>query len=227
MNGLFLTSTGTEIGKTFVTAALCHQLRTSRRPVTAIKPIISGVTDGTMEGTDTAIIADGLGLTLTPDVVNSISPFRYRAPLAPSMAAKLEGRTLDYDALIQTCKSALATNPFTIVEGVGGSFVPLTDDKLVANWIADLGLPSVVVAGSYLGTLSHITATLEAMAARDLPVKALVISESAGDEHPDFEETVKQARRWTDVPVIAVPRAKSPDGWRDTVDLTSLAAPIA
>ncbi len=222
MNGLFITATGTEIGKTFVTAALCHQLRAAGRPVNAIKPLISGVEDDKMSGTDTAIIAKALGKDLTPETLNAISPFRYKAPLAPSMAAKLEGKTLDYDALLHFCRDTMEQNPFCLVEGVGGSFVPLTDNKLVANWIHDLGLASIVVAGSYLGTLSHITATLEAMQARKLPVKALVISESAGDGHPNFEKTIEQASAWTDVPIIAIPRLSGKTPWRNAPDLISL-----
>lgn len=217
--GLFITSTGTEIGKTFVTASLCRQLKAAGKPVAALKPIISGIENDNMDGTDTAFIADGLDLPLTPEVVDAISPYRYKAPLAPSMAAKLEGRTLDYGALINTCQTALANNAFTLVEGVGGSFVPLTDEKQVAHWMADLALPSIVVAGSYLGTLSHITATLEAMAARGVGVSALVISETAGDGHPDFEETIHQAERWADVPVIGVRRIAGDRPWRNAPDL--------
>jgi dethiobiotin synthetase len=221
MAGLFITATGTEIGKTLVTASIAHQLRAAGKPVAAIKPIISGIDEADMSGTDTQIIADGLGRTLDADALNEISPFRYKAPLAPSMAAKLEGKTLNYDALIDTCKQVLSTNAFTLLEGVGGSFVPLTDAKQVAHWISDLSLNSVVVAGSYLGTLSHITATLEAMQARDLPVKALIISESAGEDHPDFDETIKQAEQWTDVPVIGIRRIAGDTPWRNAPDLIS------
>ncbi|MBL4838555.1 MAG: dethiobiotin synthase [Kordiimonadaceae bacterium] len=219
MSGLFITATGTEIGKTFVTAALCHQLRAAGKPVHAIKPLISGIDEADFSGTDTAILADSLGLDLDINTLDTISPYRYKAPLAPAMAAQLEGKTLDYTALLTFCRAALAQNPFCLIEGVGGSFVPLTHDKLVADWIKDLALPSVVVAGSYLGTLSHITATLEAMAARHLPVKALVISETAGTDHPDFDATVAQAKAWTDVPVIALPRLSATAGWQNAPDL--------
>lgn len=222
MSRLFITATGTEVGKTFVTAALCHQLKNAGKPVHAIKPLISGVEDAYMSGTDTAIIAEALGLPLTPDTLNSISPFRYKAPLAPSMAAELEGKTLDYDALLTFSKHALVNNQFCLVEGVGGSFVPLTNNKLVAHWIKDLGLSSVLVAGSYLGTLSHITATLEAMTARQLPVKALIISESQGAGHPDFENTLKQAAVWTDLPIIGIPRIPGPKAWENAPNLLSL-----
>jgi len=222
MRGLFVTATGTEVGKTMVTATLCHQLQKAGKPVTALKPIISGISESNMAESDTAIIAQSLDLPLSKDIQDQISPFRYKAPLAPSMAAKLEGKTLDYEMLITTCRASLGANPFTIIEGVGGSFVPLTDQQQVANWIADLGLASIVVAGSYLGTLSHITATLEAMAARSLPVQALIISESAGKDHPDFRETLQQAQNWSDVPVFALPRINGPRPWENAPSLLGI-----
>lgn len=222
MSGVFITATGTEIGKTFVTASLCHQLRQARRDVHAIKPLISGINEQDMSGTDTAIIAEALGLSLTQAHLNAISPCRYKAPLAPAMAAKLEGKQLEYQALLSFCKDAMARHDICLIEGVGGSFVPLTETKLVADWIKDLELPSIVVAGSYLGTLSHITATLEAMAARNLPVLALVICESAGDNHPDFDETIQQARNWANIPVIKQPRLEGPCVWQHSHNLLPL-----
>ena len=218
MKGLFITATGTEIGKTLVTAALCHQLRTAGRPVWAIKPVISGVTPETMTGTDTAIIANSLGLDLTTDVIERISPFRYKAPLAPSMAAAAEGRALDYEDLRRTCRITLAEQAFTLIEGVGGAFVPLTTDRLVADWIKDLGLPSLLVAGSYLGTISHTLATLEAMRGRDLLVNAIIISQSAGD-NPPLDDTVAEIKRLTGLPTLTLPRLTGEKPWHFAPDL--------
>lgn len=226
MSGLFITSTGTEIGKTFVTAALCHQLRQAGKAVTAIKPVISGIEDGNMDGTDTAAIAGGLGLPLTSETVDMISPFRFKAPLAPVMAAKLEGRTLDYQAVVDVCKNRIAANTFTLVEGVGGSFVPMTEDKLVADWIADLGLPSLLVTGSYLGTISHTIATVDAMCQRNLPIGAIIISESAPvpgqDPHPDLQETAHQIEHWCGLPVATVPRIEGTAPWKRASNLLAL-----
>jgi len=225
MKGLFITATGTEIGKTLVTAALTHQLRQAGQVVGAIKPIISGITEGEMEGTDTAIIASAMGQGLDEATLDTISPVRYKAPLAPSMAASLEGRVLDYDLLIETCRKAIDHPVCTLVEGVGGAFVPLTDDKLVADWIGDLELDSIIVAGSYLGTLSHIIATHEAMKARGLNVRGIVVSESPGDnpgDNPDFDDTLTEVRRWTKLPVIGIPRLHGAEPWQQAPDLTGL-----
>lgn len=222
MPNLFITSTGTEIGKTLVTAALCHQLSAQGETVTALKPIISGVDQNTMAESDTGVVAKALGLPLTEEVINQISPFRYKAPLAPTMAAEKEGKTLDYDAVIACCQQAMKTEGFTLIEGVGGSFVPLTDDKLVADWIKDLGLKSLLVAGSYLGTMSHILATLEAMQARGLEVIGIVISESPeGDifSNPDLKKTAREIEKLTKLPVATIPRISDEDAWREVPSL--------
>jgi dethiobiotin synthetase len=171
---------------------------------------------------------DGLGLPLPPETPEQLSPFRFAAPLAPAMAAKLEGRTLDFDAVVAVCRRTLASNPFTIVEGVGGSFVPMTDNTLVADWIAALALPSLLVTGSYLGTLSHTIATVDAMRTRGLSITAIIVSESAptsGDPHPDLAETAAQIRRWCDLPVAVIPRLAGNQPWRQAPALTHLIPP--
>ncbi|WP_308911315.1 dethiobiotin synthase [Pseudokordiimonas caeni] len=224
MTAFFITSTGTEIGKTLVTAALCHQLRAAGEKVRALKPIISGITDDDWAASDSGIIADALGLPFHISTLDALSPFRYKAPLAPSMAAALEGRTLDYGDLLKVCRAFLALDGTRLIEGVGGAFVPLTGRTLVADWIADLQLPSLMVTGSYLGTLSHSIATLEAMATRGLPVKAIVMSESAGGGHPDLYESAEALSKLVRLPVMALPRLKGDKPWAQAPDLTHLLA---
>lgn len=224
MSGLFITSTGTEIGKTLVTATLCHQARSQGREIMAIKPIISGI-DTDMTGSDTAVIADALGMPACADTWDRLSPFRFKAPLAPTMAAAKEGRTLSYDAVIDCCRTSLDSNPLTLIEGVGGSFVPLTEGKLVADWIKDLSLESILVTGSYLGTLSHTIATLEAMAARGLKTRAIVVSESAPGtlyDNPDLEETAAELEALCGLPVATIPRIQGGAPWQTAPNLLHL-----
>jgi len=225
MAGLFITSSGTEIGKTLVTAALCHQARKVDMDLTALKPIISGFDDSTMAESDTAVIAKALGLPIHADTLGQISPFRFKAPLAPTMAAKAEGRTLDYDAVIGTCRKALEADTFTLIEGVGGSFVPLTGERLVADWIADLELESLLVVGSYLGTISHTISTVEAMQARGLKVRGIIVSESAPGtiyDNPDLSETAEEIEGLTNLPVATIPRIQATDPWRHAPALLHL-----
>ncbi|UTW55200.1 dethiobiotin synthase [Kordiimonas sp. SCSIO 12610] len=222
----FITSTGTEIGKTMVTATLGFQLRATGSSVNAIKPIISGIPASKnlaedMIGTDTAAILDSLDLPLNRKEIDQTSPLRYKAPLAPSMAAKLEGKLLDYSEVLSICRAAINKNDTTLIEGVGGSFVPLTNDKLVADWIADLQIPSILVAGSYLGTISHTIATVDAMRIRGLPIRSIVISESGGEDHPDLNETAREIRQHTNLRTVLLPRINGDCPWRRAPNILS------
>lgn len=221
MTGLFITSSGTEIGKTLVTASLVYQCRVRHRTAMALKPVISGIEDG-WEGSDSAIIAQAMGRAPSKATLETLSPHAFLAPLSPAMAAKREGKELDIDAVLKTCRDALESFPLTLIEGVGGSFVPLRADYLVADWIKDLGLPSLLVVGSYLGAQSHALATFEAMRARGLAVTGLVVSETAGPGHPDFRETVETLRTLTGLPAVAVPRISGPRPWERAPDMTHL-----
>lgn len=205
----FMTSTGTEIGKTLVTAGLVAQYGYK-----AFKPLISGVTDQTMAGSDTDILARAQGMQPCLQTWDHLSPMRFKAPLAPSMAAQKEGRSLDYNQLIQLCRGWLSLHDQCLIEGVGGSFVPLVDDILVIDWIKDLNIPCLLVVGSYLGTISHTIATIEAMQNRGVVTERLYVSESAGDDHPDFHDSCAELKRVSDLPVIPIPRIHRADPWR-------------
>ncbi len=174
MTRLFVTATGTEVGKTLVTAALAHQLRALGRTVEALKPVLSGFDPA--GPSDAHEILAALGRPLTD--LDHISPWRFKAPLSPDVAAAREGRKIPFDDLIAFCRRAIDGDADTVlIEGVGGAFVPLDDRHSVADWIAALGLPALVVTGSYLGCLSHTIATVEAMCARNLDITALIVSE--------------------------------------------------
>ena len=121
MAAYFVTSTGTDIGKTFVTAALIRYLRESNQPVQALKPVVSGYDASVAETSDPAVLLDALGRPVTAEEVNRIAPWRFRAPLSPDLAAAREGRRIDFDELIKFSRTAIdaATGPL-FIEGVGG-----------------------------------------------------------------------------------------------------------
>ena len=223
MKRLFVTGSGTGVGKTLATAALAHQLRRAGRTVRAVKPVISGYTRETHGESDTALLLDSLGEAHAGDAIERISPFRFAAPLSPDMAAAREGRTVDYDALLDFCR-ACADGPedALLIEGVGGVMVPLTRDKTVLDWIAALGAPCLLVAGSYLGTISHTLTAAAALHRRGIALAGLVISESEESPVP-LAETLETIRRFAaGVPIAIVPRIPGSAPWRDAPDLTFL-----
>lgn len=114
LRALFIAGAGTEIGKTYVTAALIRHLREKGRSVLALKPLASGVPpidDPAFALSDTAILLTAQGLPITPETVASCSPWRFSAPLAPDQAAAREGRTLALDELVAWCDERLLSHP--------------------------------------------------------------------------------------------------------------------
>ncbi len=218
MSTLFVTATGTEIGKTLVTAALCHELRATGRPVRALKPVLSGYDPATLAESDPGVLLASLGEAVTAeavsaDAVAAIAPWRFAAPLSPDMAAAREGRRLDLAEIVAWCRAA-AGDPL-LIEGIGGAMVPLDDEHTVLDWIAALGAPALVVAGSYLGTISHTLTTLAAIRGRGVPVAGLVISESPESPVPPAETAATIARHAGPLPIRVVPRLPAgPAPWR-------------
>ncbi len=177
MPPVFVTATGTGLGKTFLTCALVRALRAAGQPVQALKPVASGIDPDAPEGGDTALLLEALGRRLTPDAMDAVSPWRFRAPLAPTMAARREGRSLDVDDVIAFCRRALAAagpQTWTVIEGVGGVMAPVDDRHTVLDWMAALDPRVVLVAGSYVGTISHTLTALEVLRARGLDPAAVV-----------------------------------------------------
>jgi dethiobiotin synthetase len=215
----FITATGTGIGKTFITAALARQAAALGRTVAAFKPVISGFDEADAASSDTGLLLVAQGLPVTRETIERISPWRFKAPLAPSMAAKLEGRTLDFDALVAFSKKALQSD-VALIEGVGGVMAPLDERHTMIDWIAAADAPVLLVTGSYLGTLSHSLTALEVLENRKIPLRAVIMSETENATVP-LANSADELRRWTKVPVIAVKR-RSGNDWHDVKELWGL-----
>ncbi len=117
-------------------------------------------------------------------VIDAIAPYRFTAPLSPHRAAAQEGKEIDVAELVRWTKHQLAigadVGALTLIEGVGGVMVPLTEQYTTLDWMAALDVPVVLVVGSYLGTISHTLTALEVLRARGLNVQALIMNETAG-----------------------------------------------
>ena len=143
---------------------------------------------------------------MTLPAIDAITPWRFAAPLSPDMAAAREGRKLDMTEIAVFCRDADTPNTTLLIEGIGGVMVPLAGRQTVRDLIADIGCPALLVAGSYLGTLSHTLTAVEALAARSVPLGGIVVSESPESPAP-LAETVATLQRLTaPVPVVGLPR---------------------
>ena len=207
MSGLFITGSGTEIGKTFVTSALIHEARRRGRPVAALKPVASGFDPARPADSDPGTLLAALGEQPTREALDRIAPWRFRAPLSPDSAAAREGCAIDFAALIEHSRNAIAAAAGTLlIEGVGGVMVPLDERHTVLDWIAALHVPAIVIGGSYLGAISHALTALDALSTRSLAVAALVVNETAQSSVALDETAATIARFASGVPVVTLPR---------------------
>jgi dethiobiotin synthetase len=207
MTAVFVTATGTDIGKTFVTAGLIRQFRAAGREADAIKPVVSGFDPAAWQDSDPAALIAALGRPLTLDEAERVSPWRFAAPLSPHMAARQEGRAIAYTEVVELCRRRMAARRgVLLIEGIGGIMVPIDDRHTVLDWMTLLRIPVILVAGTYVGTVSHTLTALEVLVRRNLNVAAVVISESQGSA-ASLEDTVATVERFAGViDVVGIPR---------------------
>jgi dethiobiotin synthetase len=210
VTAIFITATGTDVGKTFVAASLIGQLRQMGRTVEVIKPVVSGFDPNQTATSDPAVLIKALGVAVTLNAIEQISPWRFRAALSPDLAAQREGRKIDVDEVIAFCQSAVEQRQDTLlIEGVGGVMVPLDDQRTILDVMMALRLPLILVAGSYLGTISHTLTALDSLYRRDMNVMAVIVSETPGST-VSLNDTVTAISRFAD-PVIGLPRRRLHD----------------
>ena len=207
MTAIFITATGTDVGKTFVVASLIRLLRQMGRTVDAIKPIVSGYDATLAAASDPGVLIGALGLPFSPEAVERVSPWRFRAAVAPDLAARREGRSIDVDAVVAYCQGAIERRrDILLIEGVGGIMVPLDEHRTILDVMMALRVPLILVTGSYRGTISHTLTALDSLFRRDLNVLATIVNETPGSSIP-LGDVVASIGRFTD-PVIGLPRPR-------------------
>jgi len=203
----FITGTGTDIGKTWLACALLRHWQAEGRRVAAFKPILSGFDLRHAEASDAGQLLAALGRAVSTAELDAIAPWRFAAAMSPDMAAAQEGRDIDFDALVGfTRRSASADSCTTLVEGVGGVMAPLDARHTVRDWIAASGLSCVLVAGSYLGSLSHTLTALDALVKVGAVVKTIVVNETPGSTVGLDVMLVSLAQHAAGIPLLAIAR---------------------
>ncbi|MFT7776785.1 dethiobiotin synthase [Roseateles sp.] len=223
MKGFFITGTDTEIGKTFVTAALTRALAATGWRVAPIKPLAAGqeLIEGRWVNEDVATLlaAQNLGLADT-----DVGPLQFREPCAPHIAARLEGRHIDRDTLLEAVRATAAKADLALVEGVGGFRVPLTDTWDTADLAVDLGLPVILVVGLRLGCINHALLTAEAICSRGLTLAAWVAN-TVDPHQPHVADNLASVQAGLNAPCLGhLPRLSDPLAAPARLDVSPLVA---
>lgn len=206
MRGVFVTGTGTEVGKTVVAAAIARTAVAEGERVAVFKAAVTGLDDLPADGPrsgdigrfqaprpDHLVLRDAAGSAQSDE---EVAPYRYGPPMSPHLAAALAGEAIDPERLRDAARRATDGADFLVCEGVGGLLVPLSAEPryLVRDFAVDLALPLVVAASPGLGTINHTLLTIAAARRAGLGVAAVVLTpwpEEPGQIEASNRETIE------------------------------------
>lgn len=205
-SGLFITGTGTGVGKTYVGALIAQSLRTAGKRVGVYKPAASGceLRGGQLFSSDAEALWIAAG---RPGTLEAVCPQMFAAPMAPHLAARAEGRRVDAKLLREALEFWRETSDFVLVEGAGGLMSPVSDDDFNADLAEEFGYPLVVVTANELGTINATLQTLITAATyRDgLKVAGIVLnSPRAAHDDPSVDSNPDEIARQCVPPLLAI-----------------------
>lgn len=200
IRGIFVAGTDTGVGKTVVTAAFAAACRGEGLNVGVWKPVQSGAQIGGGM-TDAERLLEMTGIADSPEAV---APYTFEAPLTPLLAAKQAGVTLAMEQMLQAGEPLIRRYDALFIEGAGGVAVPITEDALLVDWIAMLGVPVVLAARSGLGTVNHTLLTVSLLRQYGIPVLGVVLNDGGQEsaEDPSIEGNAALIEQFGAVPVL-------------------------
>lgn len=202
---LFITGTGTDVGKTFVTGLIVKKLMESGRSAAYYKAAMSGNerrTDGSLIPGDALYVKNVSGIS---QPLEEMCPYIYESAVSPHLASRLEGSPVSMDVVKKGFEAVCDKYDYVTMEGSGGILCPICFDEAriwLEDVIRELKLSSLIVADAGLGTINSVVLTVEYMRARKLPVKGILFNRF----HPGDvmeEDNLRMCEYRTKLPVLA------------------------
>lgn len=193
--GIFITATGTDVGKTYVSGLLTKQLRESGINCGYYKPVLSGA----IVENDKIIAGDAEHVTKTAGLGgNSIERVSYifKPAVSPHLASEIEGRPINLNKIVEDFKNAAAKHDFTVVEGAGGIICPLNleENLFIYDIPKTLGLDVIVVADGGLGTINNTFLTVDFIKRLGLNIKGIILNNFDAEDfmHKDNKDVIER-----------------------------------
>ncbi len=199
--GLFIIGTDTGAGKTVVTGALGLGLKARGYDTGVMKPVETGCTPSG----NTLIPEDGAFLKKLinpPEGLEDITPLRFLPPVAPSVASREEEREIDLPSLARRCERVINSHEITLIEGIGGLMVPLSEKSFISDLIRLLDLPVLVVAPDRVGVINHSLLTVRMGMYEGLRMAGLILNQTDPAGDVSRETNLDELRRHLTVPVL-------------------------
>jgi dethiobiotin synthetase len=209
VRGVFVTGTGTEVGKSVLSASIAGALAQRGERVAAFKPVVTGLDDPVGDWPrDHELLAAAAGSGQTPE---EVSPITFGPPVSPHLAAELAGVPIEPPELVAHARSLEADADLLIAEGVGGLLVPITPGYLIRDLALALGLPVVIASHPALGAINHSLMTIECARSAGLRVAGVVLTPWPVDPGPVELSNAETIARLGDTRVDVLPHPTPAD----------------
>lgn len=183
---VLITGTDTGVGKTYLACRWARFLVHQGFRVGVMKPVETGLQRGRIS--DAGRLIEASSSLLPPDV---ISPYRYKSPAAPLVAASLEKKKISIKQIKKCFSKILKESDWILVEGAGGLMVPIREEYMMADLASELGLEVVLVAENRLGTLNQTLLSVEVLRARNLPIRGVILNNLRTPSGPAMKTNFK------------------------------------
>ncbi len=203
MSVLLVTGTDTGVGKTWVSCGVLRAARAAGLRIAARKPAETGCdpdASGKLVGADAVALHAAAG---ADEAVDAVCPIRLPDPLAPSFAARRAGVTIDVREIVASCRQRAREVDLLLVEGAGGLLVPISGRYSFADLARELDARLLLVVGARLGAINHALLSLEAAAARVIPVAGFVVNHFSSVRDLATDTLAASLRELTDAPLLA------------------------
>jgi dethiobiotin synthetase len=200
MNGLFVTGTDTDIGKTALSALLLAELR--RRDINAapMKPAQTGCEDGVPDLDYSLSMA---AMEVSEEDYTNMSPYRFEPACSPHLAAEMAGTEIDIAEMVIAARTLASDYEFVIAEGAGGLVVPLNRRETMLDLMQAIRFPVLLAARPGLGTINHTLLSIRTLRSDGLDIAGVVFVAST-DAKAGFieEDNVTTIEQFGKVPVL-------------------------
>lgn len=206
MQGVFITGTSTDVGKTFIGVGIAKRLTERNITVIPRKPIESGC----IKQGDELIPRDAKALKEAANYQGALSevcPYRFEPPISPVRAALLANKILTIEQLVNTCLNG-SEKGFALVEGAGGFYSPLAENGLNADLAVALQLPVLLVADDKLGVINQVLLNVDAIKVRGLHLAGVILN-TVGDTQNEHMNNSADLRERLDCPIFTTPYAQN------------------
>lgn len=222
--GLFITGTGTDLGKTYIAGLIVKKLADAKQSAAYYKAAMSGNdrrTDGSLIPGDALFVQKTAGISQS---LEEMCPYVYEHAYSPHLASRIEGHPVQMDVVKAGYYKVCSAYDFVTMEGSGGILCPICFDEAkiqLEDVIRELHLPSILIADAGLGTINSVVLTVEYMKAKNLPVKGIIYNHYHGNDVME-DDNIFMCEYMTGLPTLAKVKDGDTELAMDVHDLMAL-----